>query len=72
MFKYDNSSQKNLMNAEEAAKVTNHVLEVRDKIRLKSLENLWLKKKYIFHENMINEMRISRALQFLTIIYRKK
>ena len=40
MFEYDNSIQKNLLNAEEAAKVTNHVLEVRDKIRLKNLENL--------------------------------
>ena len=40
MFEYVNSTHNDPLNTQEAAKVTNHVLEVRDKIRLKSLENL--------------------------------
>ena len=49
MFEYVNSSHSDPLNTQEAAKVTNHVLEAKDKIHLKNLKNLKMKKNCSCH-----------------------
>ena len=49
MFEYVNSTHNDPLNTQEAAKVTNHVLEAEDKIYLKNLKNLKMKKNCSCH-----------------------
>ena len=49
MFKYVTSCHSDPKNSQEVAKVTNHVLEAKDKIYLKNLKNLKMKKNCSCH-----------------------